>query len=73
MFDVKFGYVLTPNATLTESRLGKTVTYRTNSLGFRTREIEPRLPGEYRVLLVGDSYFYGVMMNEEETLGAQLE
>jgi hypothetical protein len=73
MFDAKFGYVLSPNATVTESRLGKTFTQRTNSLGFRTREIEPRLPGEYRVLLVGDSYFYGAMMNEEETIGAQLE
>jgi len=72
-FDAKFGYVLSPNATVTESRLGKTFTQHTNSLGFRTREIEPRLPGEYRVLLVGDSYFYGSMMNEEETIGVQLE
>ena len=72
-FDAKFGYVLSPNAIHTQSRLGKTFTERTNSLGFRTREIEPRLPGEYRVLLVGDSYFYGAMMNEEETIAAQLE
>jgi hypothetical protein len=73
MFDAKFGYVLSPNTTFTESRLELTSIQRTNSLGFRTREIEPRLPGEYRVLLVGDSYFYGVMMNEEETIGTQLE
>jgi hypothetical protein len=72
-FDAKFGYVLSPHATSTETRLGKTWTQHTNSLGFRTREIEPRLPEEYRVLLVGDSFFYGAMMNEEETVGVQLE
>ena len=57
-FDAKFGYVLTPNVTHAETGHGKTWTVHTNSLGFRTREIEPRLPGEYRVLLVGDSYFF---------------
>jgi hypothetical protein len=72
-FDAKFGYVLSPNATSTSSRLGITSTQRTNSLGFRTREIEPRLPGEYRVMLVGDSFFYGALINEDETIGVQLE
>jgi hypothetical protein len=72
-FDIKFGRVLSPNATHTESRLGQTFTQRTNSLGFRTREIEPRLTGEYRVMLIGDSYFYGTLLNAEDTIGVQLE
>jgi len=72
-FDIKFGYVLSPNTTLTETRDGLKFTQHTNSLGFRTREIEPRLPGEYRVLLVGDSFFYGIGVDEDETIGVQLE
>jgi hypothetical protein len=72
-FDAKFGYVLSPNATVTKSQNGLKFTHRTNSLSFRTREIEPRLPGEYRVMLVGDSYFYGIWIEEDEALGMQIE
>jgi hypothetical protein len=72
-FDAKFGTVLSPNATVRTPAFGRTITEQTNSLGFRTREIEPRLPGELRVMLVGDSYFYGVFMNADETIGALLE
>jgi hypothetical protein len=71
--DARFGYVLSPGVTHTETRGGITWTVHTNSLGFRSREIEPRLPGEYRVLLVGDSYFEGTLLNDDETLGVQIE
>src|SRR5262249_28346635 len=73
LYDVKFGYVLSPSKTFTESANGLKFTQRTNSLGFRTREIEPKLPGEYRVMLVGDSYFYGTWIEEDEALGVQIE
>jgi hypothetical protein len=72
-FNTKFGTVLTPKTTFKRPAFGRTTTEYTNSLGFRAREIEPRLPGEYRVLLVGDSYFYGAFMEEHETVAAQLE
>jgi len=72
-FDIKFGYVLSPNATMTETQDGLKFTQKTNSLGFRTREIEPRLPGEYRVMLVGDSYFYGTWTEQDEGIGVRLE
>ncbi len=72
-FNTKFGSVLPPNATLKRPGLGEIRIEHTNSLGFRTREIEPRLPGEYRVLLLGDSYFYGAYVSLEETVAVQLE
>jgi hypothetical protein len=72
-FEIKFGYVLSPNVRHTQSRFGVEFTTITNSLGFRTREIEPRLPKEYRVMLIGDSFFYGDMIEQAETIGIQLE
>jgi hypothetical protein len=72
-FDAKFGYTLSPNATFHRDGVGRSFIEHTNSLGFRTREIEPRLPGEYRVMLVGDSYFYGAYVSSEETVAEQLE
>ena len=72
-FDAKFGYVMRPNATRAVAERGLKYTWRTNSLGFRAREIEPRLPGEYRVMLVGDSFFYGMWIEDYETIAVHLE
>jgi hypothetical protein len=72
-FDEKFGYVLSPNQSFTDDNGVSQFHQQTNSLGFFTREIEPREPGEYRVLLVGDSFFYGSYILDRERLGAQLE
>lgn len=71
--DERFGYVLSPNASVTQTRPEFTVTYTTNSLGFRTHEPAPREPGEYRVMLIGDSFFYGEGLQQGETIGSQLE
>ena len=50
------------------------VTYRTNSMGMRGREVEATAPpGTQRMLLVGDSYAYGLGVGELATLDAQLE
>ncbi len=45
----------------------------TNSHGFRTRELFPKLPGYYRVLIMGDSFMYGQNVSQEGTVGVQLE
>ncbi|MDF1800615.1 MAG: GDSL-type esterase/lipase family protein [Planctomycetota bacterium] len=50
------------------------VRYRTNSLGMRGPEVAATAPpGTRRVLLVGDSYAYGLGVPESATLSAQLE
>lgn len=72
-FDAKFGYVLSSNASSTQTCPEFTVTYRTNALGFRTHELAPRTPREYRVMMIGDSFFYGTGLQTDETISAQLE
>lgn len=44
-----------------------------NSLGMRDREVGPRQPGEYRVLVMGDSVPFGIGVRVEDALPRQLE
>lgn len=44
-----------------------------NSSGMRGPEIPPRKKGQYRILLVGDSFVFGYGQVEEETLRSHLE
>src|SRR5213594_1062766 len=45
-----------------------------DSLGYRGPDIaRQKMPGEVRVLLVGDSFIYGDFVNDVQTLPAQLE
>lgn len=46
---------------------------QTNSDGFRTHEFYPKLPGQYRILILGDSFTYGWNANQQETYPAVLE
>ena len=45
----------------------------TNSDGFRTKRFLPKLDETFRVILIGDSYVYGMNANDNETLAVQLE
>jgi len=45
----------------------------TNSDGFRTKRFLPKLDETFRVILIGDSFVYGMNANDNETLAAQLE
>jgi len=40
--------------------------YRSNSLGFRDREIPPKTPDHYRIVVVGDSITWGQGVDEDE-------
>jgi len=46
---------------------------RINSLGMRETEIEPRQPGEERVLAIGDSFTYGHGVKQHESYPRVLE
>lgn len=53
---------------------GRWVTVNINSLGFRGREITiKKTPGKLRILVLGDSYTFGVYVNDNETYPAVLE
>jgi len=68
----KFGFTLTPNAHSTQKTSEYTYASKTNSLGFRSVEVGPRRGGEYRVMLLGDSFFWGVGVDESKTIAAAL-
>lgn len=44
-----------------------------NSLGFREREIQPKKPGTYRIIVLGDSFTYGQGLLREDRLTEMLE
>ena len=45
----------------------------TNNDGFRTKKFLPKLDETFRVILIGDSFVYGMNANDNETLAVQLE
>lgn len=72
-FSSKFGFALTPNTRTTRETEEYRYTSSTNSLGFRSPEIGPKRDGEYRIMLLGDSFFWGVGVEESETVASELE
>ncbi len=54
--------------------LSKTdIEIRTNSLGFRHRELGPKQPGETRILVLGDSITFGDFVPQDQTYPAVME
>lgn len=45
----------------------------TNSIGLRDREIGPKAPGEYRVMLLGDSVIFSLGVEYEDSIPWRLE
>lgn len=69
----KFGFRLSPNSEQEFTSPEFRYFARTNSLGFRTKEIQSKGNNEYRVLLLGDSTFWGVGVNREDTVSTLVE
>lgn len=69
----RFGGLFTPHREKVVETEEYRYTIRTNSLGFRTNELQARKPGEYRVLFFGDSMLFGVGVEAPETASAVLE
>jgi lysophospholipase L1-like esterase len=78
MTDERYIFTLRPGATIRhEFEIGpgviQTVRGRISDQGLRDEFIPPKEAGEYRVLLLGDSYTFGVTTEFEDTIGRQLQ
>jgi hypothetical protein len=71
--DKRYYFRIQPHADVKESNAYFTYTARINSLGFRGAEPSPQEAGEYRVMLLGDSATFGMGLNDEGTIPAQIE
>lgn len=67
-------HALVPNAVLERVKDEFAVTYRINSLGLRNEEFSPQKPqNTFRILMLGDSYTFGIGVELEQTFSKQLE
>jgi len=72
-YSKEFGFVLSPNSEITQTTEEFTYTSKTNSAGFRTKEIQPKAEGEYRIMLLGDSMFWGIGVDETDRVSSIME
>jgi hypothetical protein len=71
--DKRQGYRTKPHSSFTASTRYFTYSASINSLGWRGAELSPKQPGEYRVMLIGDSATFGTGVNDADTISAQIE
>src|SRR5437870_6304289 len=55
------------------ARRGGGPSYRSNSLGFRDREVPPKSPDRYRIAVIGDSFAWGQGVEERDRFSNLLE
>jgi len=67
------GFALTPNMRIHAVGDGNDFILDTNSMGLRGKEPLPRGPDECRILVMGDSYTYGIGVDADETYSVRLE
>ena len=63
---------LRPSISVQHESLEYRTEIRTNALGIRGPEVNPKPPGEIRILTIGDSFTLGIQVAEEETAGSRL-
>ncbi|MGA1871513.1 MAG: SGNH/GDSL hydrolase family protein [bacterium] len=67
--DLALGWALKPNSSFTTQKYSITI----NSLGLRSPEVQPKKKNEFRILSLGESSTFGVMVGDSETYSAQLQ
>jgi hypothetical protein len=72
-YNKKFGFLYSPDTEETFITDEFKYTVKTNSLGFRSREISPKHDNEYRILIIGDSMCFGVGVDQKDTIESYLE
>jgi lysophospholipase L1-like esterase len=67
------GYVFRPDYDGRSSTLEYDQTFHTNPRGLRGPDLGPKAPGEFRLVVLGDSIVFGAQVSEDQLLTAQLE
>jgi lysophospholipase L1-like esterase len=71
--DPELYHVLAPNLSVEFSSTDWVTHVNTNQLGFRDREVSPKGPYTFRILVLGDSYTFGYGVEMEDSYPEQLE
>ena len=72
-YDRRFGFLNNPNIRETIRTDEYEYIVETNSLGFRTHEITHKTESQRRLMLLGDSMFFGVGVDYQQTIPGLLE
>lgn len=72
VLDNKIGWKMKGNTSVSIDWPEYETTYRANSRGFRSPEFKPD-DSRKRIVLIGDSYTFGMFVNYEETFGAIID
>lgn len=72
-FSRKFGFRNAANSERTYTSNEYKFISKSNSIGFRTKEMQPKKDDEYRVLLVGDSILWGYGVDESDMISSVME
>jgi hypothetical protein len=67
------GYVFRPDYDARLSTLEYDHSFHTNARGLRGPDLGPKEPGEFRLVVLGDSIVFGAQVGDERVLTAQLE
>lgn len=71
--DDNFHHVMIPNTTCQSKTAEWDILYKINSLGLRDEEVGNKKTGEFRILLLGDSFVQGYGVNIENSFPKLLE
>jgi hypothetical protein len=71
--DPELGFVLAPSQASFHSNPEYHVRVETNAIGLRERELGPKGPGEYRLIVLGDSFTFGVGVEVDQVFTRWIE
>jgi lysophospholipase L1-like esterase len=73
VLDDAAGYVMQPGYVGRWSGVDYDQSFRTNGRGLRGPELEPKQPGQFRIVVIGDSMVFGGQVREEQRFTERIE
>jgi len=73
VLDDAAGYVMQPGYVGRWSGVDYDQSFQTNGRGLRGPELEPKQPGQFRIVVIGDSMVFGGQVREEQRFTERIE